>query len=273
MKRLALLLGPVLALIGAAGLFMFGSALVGVFDVLTVRSANPPQSVPQALAELPRAVLSLVAVVIGLVIASVALVVRDGRRTISVTGRMMYLAAGVLLLVAVVPLAWSVMGIKGSFRVIATSPTTATAATAASLRDMIQSVEPAMTIGYGLLGISATLLLVAGLFGFQTSSSQAQERQAGVCVVFAMGAALLGMFLLALLLTVRSNGNTLEAMLTDAAVTPKPAELAAHSASILNKALIVFGGLGTLGLLQMLTSRLLPSSAGDDDVGILSEMK
>lgn len=270
MKRLALLLGPVLALIGAAGLFMFGSALVGVFDVLTVRSANPPQSVPQALAELPRAVLSLVAVVIGLVIASVALVVRDGRRTISVTGRMMYLAAGVLLLVAVVPLAWSVMGIKGSFRVIATSPT---AATAASLRDMIQSVEPAMTIGYGLLGISATLLLVAGLFGFQTSSSQAQERQAGVCVVFAMGAALLGMFLLALLLTVRSNGNTLEAMLTDAAVTPKPAELAAHSASILNKALIVFGGLGTLGLLQMLTSRLLPSSAGDDDVGILSEMK
>ena len=169
MKRLLLLLGPVVALIGSLGLVMFGSALVGVFDVLTFRIVDPPDPPPAVLVDLQWAVMSAMALVGGLVISCVATVMRDSGQTISTIGRLLYTGAGVSLIVGAMPLAWVIMGAKGSFRIIATSPT---APTAESVQEMIQSVEPTMTIGFTMLVVPAVLLLVGGSPGFPASSSQ-----------------------------------------------------------------------------------------------------
>ena len=260
MKRLLLLLGPVVALIGSWGLVMFGSALVGVFDVLTFRIVDPPDPPPAVLVELRWAVMSAMALVVGLVISCVATVMRDSGQTISTIGRLLYTGAGVSLIVGAMPLAWVIMGAKGSFRIIATSPT---APTAESVQEMIQSVEPTMTIGFTMLVVPAVLLLVGGSPGFPASSSQTTGKRAPLSVVFAIGSVLVGVVLLLLIGSVWLNGNALGMMITEVSVTPKAAELAAHLAGILNKSLFVFGGLATLGLLQLLASIFVPSAGPD----------
>jgi len=158
------------------------------------------------------------------------------------------------------PLAWVIMGAKGSFRIIATSPT---APTAESVQDMIQSVEPTMTIGFTILVVAAVLLLVGGLAGFQASSSQTTGKRAPLGVVFAIGPVLVGVVLLLLIISVWFNGNALGTMITVTSVTPSAAKLAAHLAGILNKSLFVFGGVATLGLLQLLASIFAPSAGPD----------
>ena len=261
MKRLLLWLGPVVALIGSLGLVMFGSALVGVFfDVLTFRIVDPPDPPPAVLVELQWAVMSAMTLVIGLVISCVATVMWDSGQTVSTIGRLLYTGAGMSLIVGAMPLAWVIMGAKGSFRIIATSPT---GLTAESIQDMIQSVEPTMTIGFAILVVAAVLLLVGGLAGFQASSSQTAGKRAPLAVVFAIGSVLVGVVLLLLIGSVWLNGNALGMMITEVSVTPKPAELAAHLTAILNKSLFLFGGLATLGLLQLLASIFAPSMGPD----------
>jgi hypothetical protein len=257
MKRLLLLLGPVVALFGSLGLVMFGNAIVGVFfDVLTFRIVDPPDPPPAALAELQWAVVSAMALVVGVVISCVATVMRDSRQTISTIGRLLYTGAGVSLIVGAMPLAWVVIGAKGSFRIIATS---ASSPTAESVQEMIQSAEPTMTIGYAMLVLSAVLLLVGGLAGFQASSSPTTGRRPTLSLVFAIGSVLVGVILLLLNISVWFNGSALETIITDASGGHKPSEWAAHLVGILNKSLFVFGGLGTLGLLQLLASIFVPS--------------
>jgi hypothetical protein len=254
MKRLLLMFGPVVALIGTLGLVMLGSALVGVFDILTFHIVDPPDPPPAVLVELQWAVMSAMALVVGLVISCVATVMRGSGQTISTIGRLLYTGAGVSLIVGAMPLAWVIMGAKGSFRIIATS---STAPTAESIQDMIQSVEPTMTIGFAILVVAAVLLLVGGLAGFQASSSQTAGRVAALSVVFAMGSVLVGVVLLLLIISVWFNGNALGMMITETSVTPKPVELAKHLAGILNKSLFLFGGL------QLLASIFAPSMGPD----------
>lgn len=263
MKRLVLLLGPVIAIVGSLGLVMFGSAFVGVFfAVLTFRIVDPPQPLPAALAELQWAVMSAMAIVVGVAVSCVAMVKRNNRQTISTTGRLLYAAAGVSLIGGTIPLAWGIMDANQSFRNIARS---ASSPTAESVQEMIHSVEPAMTIGFAMLVLSAVLLLAASLVEFQVKTSPANGTRAPLNNVVAIGSVLVSVILFPLLISVGLNGIALETILTETSMTPNPAELAAHLAGILNKSLLVFAGLGTLGLLQLLAAIYLPLARPDAD--------
>ena len=259
MKRLLRLLGPVVALTGSLGLVMYGRAMIGVFEVLMVGSLGPAP-LPAALAELQWAMMSAMTLVIGLVISCVATVMRDSGQTISTIGRLLYTVAGVSLIIGAMPLAWGIMVAKVSFRIIATAPTTPKPE---SIQEMILSAEPAMTIGCAVFVLSAVLLIVAGSAGFQATPSQVNDRQSPLSVVFGTGSVLVGGVLLLLLMFVWSNGNALETMFREASVGVKPADVAQHLSSILNKSLFVFGGVATLGLLQLLASIFAPSAGLD----------
>jgi hypothetical protein len=259
MKRLLLLLGPVVALTGSLGLVMYGRAMIGVFEVLTVGSLGPAP-LPAALAELQWAMMSAMTLVTGLVISCVATVMRNSGHTISKIGRLLYTVAGVSLIIGAMPLAWAIMGAKDSFRILATAQTSPKFE---MLQEMILSAESAMTIGYAVFVLSAVLLIVAGSTGFQATPSQANDRQSPLSVAFAIGSVLVGGVLLLLMMFVWFNGNALGMMITETSVTPTPAELAAHLTGILNKSLFVFGGLATLGLLQLLASIFAPSAGSD----------
>ena len=53
MKRLLLVLGSMLSIVGAVGLFLYGSAIVGVLDsVNTHLVVNPPEPLSTSLADL-----------------------------------------------------------------------------------------------------------------------------------------------------------------------------------------------------------------------------
>ena len=260
MKRLLLLLGPVVALIGTMGLAMFGGAIVGVFDVLVLSSVNPSDPPPAALAELQWAVMSAMALVVGLVASCVAAVMKDTGQVISTTGRVLYIGAGASLVIGAAPLAWGIMGLQGSFRIIATS---ASGTKPESIREVIQSAELAMTIGYAILVFSAVLLLVAGSAGFQAGRPQADGKRTGLSVAVAMGSVLLGVVLSLVLFSIWLSGNAIEVMIAETSIALKPAELAEHLSVILSRSLFIFGGLATLGLLQLAASIIAPSMRPD----------
>ena len=97
MNRLLLLIGPVLSLLGSLGFFMYGNALVNVFDVLTFHSGD--EALSSAMADFHWAVVSVSALVIGLIMLCAAFVIRDSGQSITKVGRMMYVGAGLLLLI------------------------------------------------------------------------------------------------------------------------------------------------------------------------------
>ncbi|MDE0864054.1 MAG: hypothetical protein OSA98_09720 [Rubripirellula sp.] len=255
MKRVLLFIGPLLSLLGSLGFFMFGNALVGVFEVLTFRMEDP--SLPSTLAEFHWAVVSASALVMGLVILSAAFVIRDSGRSISWIGRMMYVGAGLLLMIGAVFLIWSTMHAKSSFVEIATS---SVSPTIESVREMIQSVDPIMTVGSALLGLSTLVLVVAGLVGFQTNSSNEDVRRGSLSNVFAMVSILIGGILLLLILSLRLNGNEIETLITESSVIFKPADLGMILTGIVNKSLLVFGGLAMMGGVQVLNGLLVSSA-------------
>ena len=173
---------------------------------------------------------------------------------------MMYVGAGLLLMIEAVFLIWSNMRARSSFVEIATSSVTPTID---SLREMIQSVDPIMTVGSALLGLSTLVLVVAGLVGFQANSSNEDVRRGSLSIVFAIVSILIGGTLLLLILLLRSSGNVLETLITDSSVTPHPSELAINLTGILNKSLLVFGGLAMMGFLQVLNVFLVSSARSE----------
>jgi hypothetical protein len=242
MKRLLLLLGPVVALLGSLGLVMSGSAVVGVFELLTFRNIDPA------------------ALVVGLVISCLATVMRNSGHTISMIGRLLYTVAGVLLITGAMPSAWGIMSVKAIFRILATSPTSPKLE---SIQAVMLSAEPAMTIGCAIFALSAVLLIVAGTAGFQATPSQVNGSQSPLRVVFGTGSVIVGGIVLLLLMFIWSNGNALETLAREASVGVRLADVAQHFSGILNKSLFVFGGVATLGLLQLLASIFAPSAGLD----------
>jgi hypothetical protein len=266
MKRLLLLLGPMVALMGSLGLVVSGSAVVGVLELLTYGNVDPTTP-PPALPELQWAVLSAIALVVGLVISCLATVMRNSGHTISMIGRLLYTVAGVLLITGAMPSASGIMSVKAVFRILAYASTTPQPE---SMQVLMLYAESAMTIGCAVFALSAVLLIVAGTAGFQATPSQVNDRQSPLSVVFGTGAVLVGGIVLLLLMFVWSNGNALETMVTQAlskgSVGVQPSELASHLSGILNKSLFVFGGVATLGLLQLLASIFAPSAGLDSEV-------
>jgi hypothetical protein len=262
MKRLLLLLGAVVALIGTMGLAMFGGAIVGVFEVLIFSSVDPPDPPPAALAELQWAVMSAMALVVGLATSCVATVMKGNGQVTSTIGRLLYIGAGVSLVIGAASLAGGIMSVQDSFRTIAIS---ASRTNPESIRDVIQSAELAMTIGYAMSVFSTVLLLVAGSAEFQARRPQADETRAGLSVAVAIGSVLLGVVLSLFLFSIWLSGNAIGVMIAETSVVPKPAELAEHLAVILSRSLFVFGGLATLGLLQLAASIIAPSMRPDAD--------
>lgn len=260
MTRLLLLLGPVVALFGSLGLVVSGSAVVGVFELLTYGNVDPSAHPPAGLRELQWAVISAMALVVGLVISCLATVMRNSGHTISMIGRLLYTVAGVLLITGAMPSAWGIMSVKAIFRILATSPTSPKPE---SIQAVMLSAEPAMTIGCAVFALSAVLLIVAGAAGFQATPSQVNDRQSPLRVVFGTGSVLVGGIVFLLLMFIWSNGNALETMVREASVGVKPADVAQHFSGILNKSLFVFGGVAMLGLLQLLASIFAPSAGLD----------
>lgn len=260
MKRLLLVLGPVLSIAGASGLAVYGNAIVGVLDgVMTYRVVNPPEPLPASLGELGWVAFSGMALAFGLVISCVATAMRDSQRTISVAGKILQVVAGALLLIGPMPVLWGIVVAKRGFIIIATSAATPNPE---DFREMVQSAAPTLTVGCVILVAGAVILLVAGQAGFRTKPLQTTDTRSMFGVAVAVGSVVLGVVLSILFVGIWLHGSALATMFADAAsIMPKPWELAQHLVGILNKSLLVFIGVGCQGIIQILAAVFAPSSS------------
>jgi len=237
--------------VGSLGLVMYGTAIIRVFlEVLTFRIVDPPEPLPASLADLPMAVMSAMALLVGLIISVIAMGSRGNGPTI--TGRSLQIGSGVFLMIAAVPLAWGVTLVQASMRSISKGISNSTRE---SLQGMIQSAEPKLSLGYGILVFSAVLMLLAALAGLRNKEApQAEEVRRPFGAAISLFSVFVGLAVILLLATIWSNGNAIEAMITRTSATPDPAGLAQNLSSIMNKSLFVFVGLAVGGLVEVSAS-------------------
>ena len=256
--KLARLLGALVAIVGAIGLALFADAIVGVFELLTLKIVDPPEPLPTALAELKLIPFLGITLLGGLWICSAATGFRDNKQTLSMMGKILYIVAGGLLIVATAPMLWAMMNATYSFHVIATS---ASAPDLVMISDMIQSVAPTISIGCCLYVIAAVLLLVSAFVGFQTKSPEETGSQPVSmltrCAVF--GSLLVAIITSLLFATLLIHANKLGTQF-DFSTQPDPAEIGVQFAGIIFKSALIFIGLGVMGLMQVLTVILRPTA-------------
>ena len=258
MKRLLLLLGPILSVAGALGLIVFGDAIVGVFEcVLTYGIVGPPQPVPISLGDLRWGAISGTAMTVGLVVSCVATAMRDSQSAMSLAGRIFQVVAGFLLLVGTVPVLWGIVIAKRGFIMIATSATTPKPD---DVREMVQSATPMLTVGCGVLVVGVVVLLVVGQVGVRTKTPQTSDALSILSTLAAIGSSVLAVVSSFLFVGLWFHENALEAFLTSSGATPKPSELAQHLTGVLNKSLLAFIAVGCQGVLQAVAAIFTPAS-------------
>lgn len=258
MKPLTLVVGPVLSIAGAVGLIVSGGAIVAVLDgVLTYRFGDPPQPLPASLGQLGWAAVSGTALACGLLISCVAIVIRDSQKTLSLAGKILQVLAGSLLFVGTMPVLWGLLAVKQGFFIISTS---AEAPKPENVREMVGAAAPMLTVGFGILLVGATAMLVAGQVGVRVKPSQTIGTRSTLGVLAAIGSLLLGLAVSLFFLGVWGHGTALEAMIADPTLIAKPSELAQHLVGILNKSLVAFIGMGCQGILQAAAAIFAPAT-------------
>lgn len=270
MKRLLLLLGSAIALIGSLGLVLFGSAIVGVFKLIALPAFDGQSADPAA--SLRPAAFSGIALAIGLVISCCATVMGDSKQTISRLGKVLCLVAGGLLFVGTVPSLWAIRGAWQSFRVLATSAE----ATLDSeiVAEMIGSTAPAIAIGCGIFAVAAVVLLVAGLVGFQAKSAEGTGTNRLLGFLILTGSVLLAIIVSLLLIRIWVHGSRLELLISEtsgwtsypplsAVLNPDPQIMGENLSGVLLKSFLVFVGLALLGIMQVLAAIAAPSPGTD----------
>jgi hypothetical protein len=253
MKRVALLLGAIIAIIGSLGLVFNGTAIVQVpFDALSYRMVDPPLPPPSSLGDLSMAISSAIALVVGLMIACVATAIGCSDQS-ATSSKKLQIAAGVSLMVAALPLVFGIMTLSNGFHDIASS---VAAPTKQRFQDLVQSAGSTMTVGFYILVLSVLLLVAAGLM-LKTGPKKGSSQQLGAFV--AVASILVSFAVVILLVYLRLNCSALETLLTQSNVTPKPSDIAANLQSTLSMAMLVFISLMGAGLLQLLAALFQPT--------------
>lgn len=241
------LVGLVVALVGSVGLAMYGAAVAGSLDVFVVDDESRHSA---AMASLPATMLSIIALVVGLVVARVASL-RLGSR--STTGGLLLAAAAGLLLVAGGCLCgWSISWALRGFMLMAESETTPKPE---QVDLVIRTAEPSRVVGIVLVILSAVLSLAAGLLGFREKPATAVSKGdafGGLVRWVSIGA---GAMLVCLAVWAWHHGSAIQGLLAED-VLPKPYEFATHVKAILDESLLVFAGIGVLGLFGLVADLL-----------------
>jgi hypothetical protein len=258
MKRSLLVLGSVLSIAGASGLVVFGGSIVGILDgAMTFRITDPLKPLPASLGQIGWAAMSGVALALGLAVSCVATAMRDSQQTTSLSGKILQVVAGVLLLIGTMPVLWGIMVAKKGFTVVCMSSVTPKPE---DFQEMIEAASPGITVGCFVLLLGAVFMLVAGQIGLRTNPSPTIGTRSMFGVFAARAVMLLGVLAAFIFFGVWLNGNALGAIFANAERTPKASQLALHLMVILNRSLLAFSILGCQGILQAVVGVFAPMS-------------
>ena len=255
MKRLLSLLGITLAIAGVLGLFLFGSAIVGApAGVMTYQVTDP---LPASLGKVKWAAVSGITFSVGLVILCLATSMRNKKKSTPLTGKILHVIAGLLIVVGTVPWLWSTLSIFGSFRAMATQAETPSAESIQALSKSAAGILPA---GCFILLFAMVVLLVANQLGSQIKSGETSHKKSTLCNLAALASLLLGVVVTFLFVGIVLHGTSLTVTLA-AGMTPKPAELAADLNGMLIKSLLAFLAVACQGVLQSVAGIFAPTTS------------
>lgn len=247
-RRLSTWFGPIACLLGSLGLISFGPAFIAVVAGVAMPAASPPVPRPEVLEALRWAALSAMLFVVGWMHAHVSALKISHASYDSGKCRTLHLGAGALFLAAAIPLVWGVAEVRAGFRVLALS---SSAPTIESVYEIIRAGHTQLLVGLACLLGSSILLLIAHCMSADRSPLPAAARVTAITTILALGFGFLGGFLLLLLIAIKNDGTAIEESVHQGAV--KPAELAGRFFGILNKSWLLFGGLGALGMLHVIS--------------------
>jgi hypothetical protein len=233
--RIFVVAGSLVAAAGAAGLTVFGSAPVEVFEIMMVRiTAEGTDPLPDAIGHFFAAAICALLLVVGVVTVCAGLGLPSRRHSITFIGRFLVVIGGVGILAAAIPIAWGLLGTRAAFLAIATA---STAPKPDELQAAIDLNSSLLTTGYWVLVAALAFPLLAGLVGFQRCPT---DRWLAVApLLCAAMAGLAGLCYVVLFYLSWQQSVSLEKLFTGPdVVVSRPSELAGHLNAILTISLI-----------------------------------
>lgn len=249
MTRLLVLFGPILSLMGAVGLFLYGGAIAEVFGgTLTLRSDESFENLASSLTELRWAAISSMGLSVGLAVSCIAIVRGGSQKQLSLAGRVLSGVAGILIFFGAMTMAWVVFDMRAGFFVIAMS---GGAPTPDDVSEIVQATSPRTISGCIVLLLGVVALFAAGQVVFRRESPEDVGRRSALGMVAAAVSVVLGVVSCLLFIVVWLHSNELGELLGSAA---KPNDLARQLSGILNSSFLAFLACGGQGIMQVVAA-------------------
>lgn len=256
--RCLLLLGGVLLLGAGIGLSVFIVATVWSFEVLTWRIGEPP---PASLDQLVYVAGLAGLFALGWIVACVGISSPGTGSTVTIVGRILYAAAGLMAIASSLPLIYGTMAMRHMFMILAMSEST----------PKIEEVELTIShcswypvLGFAIAAVAALFVLFAGVAGLRTADAQHGTGPAPTrSMIMISVTALFAVLFAVLFILISRHGAALEFLIAAPSQTPKASELAEHLMGILNKSLYAHLTLLLLGIVQILAAVLAPAASSE----------
>jgi hypothetical protein len=254
-----LLLGGAILLVASVGLSVLAGGTVRSFEVLTWRIGEPP---PESLDQLDNVAGLAGLFALGWIVACAGISSPGPGSGVTLAGRILYAAAGLMTIASSLPLAYGTMVMRSMFMILVMSEST----------PKIEEVELTIShcswypiLGFDIAALAALFVLLAGVAGLRKAEAQHGQVTSSLRSMIMIGfTALLAVLFALLFIFVSRHGAALEFLMADPSSMAKASELAEHLMGILNKSLCAYLTLLLLGIVQILAAALAPGVTNDE---------
>ena len=255
MKRALLLIGPLLALVGAIGLLYHGSAIMEVLLVLTYNTAATAKPLADMMQEVELAIVFVYVLTVGLVIAIGALTFPGQPQCVTIIGKLLGCLGGATLIGGGYLSGNAMDQVLKGLQVIATS---AKAPKPAMLQAVVDAGNEQLQSGIVVYIISVAILLLAGLVGFRRRESTRLGSTIKIAMVLLVVAAI-AIAIAGSSAMVWYNVDQTLAMVVDLNNPPQPSDLAMRLVDAQQAGVILYSGIGGLGVVAIIAYLFSPN--------------
>lgn len=255
MKRALLLIGPLLALVGAIGVLFHGSAIMEVLLVLTYNTAATATPLAEVMQEVELAIVFVYVLTVGLVTAIGALTFPGQPQCVTILGKVLGCSAGATLIAGGYLSGLAMNDVLNSLQVIATSEK---APKPSMLRDIVDVSKEDLQTGIVVYLVAVGILFLAGLVGFRRRESTRLGSSIKIAMVLLVVAAI-AIAIAGSSAIVWYNVDQTLAMVVDIENPPSPNGLAMRLVDSLQAGVVLYSGFGGLGVVAIIAYLFSPN--------------
>ncbi|PQO46558.1 hypothetical protein [Blastopirellula marina] len=255
MKRALLLIGPLLALVGAIGLLYHGSSILEILLVLTYNTAATAQPLSQMMQEVELAIVFVYVLTVGLVTAIGALTFPGQPQCVTIIGKLLGCLGGATLIGGGYLSGHAMDHALKGLQVLASSEK---APKPPMLQAIVDAGSEQLQTGIVVYIISVGILLLAGLVGFRRRESTLMGSSIKIAMVLLVVAVIAIAIAGSSAMVWYSVDQTL-AMVVDINNPPQPSDLAVQLIQALQVSVVLYSGFGGLGVVAIIAYLFSPN--------------